>query len=103
MTVTLYKRNYSPIEVAVALSLYAFNSHPYDRAQKLYDHFAGDCAEIEDMYNILNKSVGYATTEFAFPTAEVYVQHALEKYGKEAVERVRVNKEFYHGTAEELS
>ena len=84
--------NYEPIEVAVALSLYGFNVSPGERAEKLYKHFDGNCAELEDLLRIMDKKVGYAATELAPPTAEVYVIHALEKYGEEAREHVRINR-----------
>lgn len=84
-------RQYKPIEVAVALSLYAYNVSPLTRAEKLYTHFEGRCAEVTDMLYILMNSPNSVATELAMPTALVYVNHALEKYGEEAARRVRVN------------
>lgn len=83
--------SHSPIEVAIALSLYAYNVSPGVRAEKLYDHFAGNCAEPMELLDILQRRGAYAATELAFPTAQVYVEHSLEKYGREARERVRAN------------
>ena len=82
---------YEPIEVATALSLYGYNVDPVERATKLYDHFDGQCAEIDDLFNIMCYSPAWAATELAYPTAVVYVDHALEVYGEEAIERCRVN------------
>ncbi len=87
---------HTPIEVAVAMSLYAYNVSSGERARKLYDHFDGNCAEFHDLANILTHTPAYAATELAMPTASVYVDHALERYGEEARERVRVNMGGWH-------
>lgn len=80
---------YSPVVVGVALSLYAFNVAPRQRAQKLYDHFDGACMDLADLERLMEGPwVGYAMTELPMPTATVYVQHALERYGAEALHRV---------------
>lgn len=84
--------HYSPIETAIALSLYGYNVSAVERATKLYDHFNGDCAEINDLFNIIEFGGGYAATELAYPTAKVYVQQALDLYGKEARIRCETNE-----------
>lgn len=88
-------QNYSPIEVAVAIALYGYNVPTADRAAKLYNHFKGHCAELYEIIHILSFSPAYAATSLAMPTAALYVQHALEKYGEEAKNRVKVNMEAY--------
>lgn len=82
---------YSPLEVAMALSLYSYNVSPVERAQKLYDHFQGDCVELEDLVNIIMLEPANLATALAAPTAKVYVDHALDRYGVEALERVVAN------------
>jgi len=82
-------RAYTPVEVAIALSLYAYNVSPVDRAQRLYEHFNGDCADMHELVRIMSDYSGYAATELAYPNAAVYVEQALEACGQEAVERVR--------------
>ncbi len=84
-------QQYKPIEVAVALSLYAYNVSALIRAERLYAHFEGRCAEVTDILDILMNSPSSVATELAMPTALIYVNHALEKYGEEAVRRVHGN------------
>lgn len=79
---------YSPLAVAIALSLYGYNVSPHERAQKLYDHFKGACAEVDELADILVRHCGYEATTLAQPTARVYVQHALDRYGQEACSRI---------------
>ena len=83
---------YSPIETAVALSLYGYNVSPMVRAERLYNQFAGNCAELSDLLFTLTHSPAYAATELAPPTASLYVKQALEEYGEEARNRCRVNQ-----------
>lgn len=80
--------HFSAVAVGVALSLYAYNVSPSDRAKRLYDHFKGACMDLEDLERILDSRVGYAMTELPLPSAKVYVQQALETYGEEALHRV---------------
>ena len=76
---------------AVAMSLYKYNVAPGIRAEKLYVHFDGACAELDDLLWMIDQ-FNWAT-EMAAPTALVYMQHALERYEDEARDRVRINLE----------
>lgn len=91
MLLSAVSQLYTPVEVAIALALYGYNVSPYDRAYKIYEHFDGDCAELDDLIQYMQR-YGSAPTALPFPSAEIYVQHALEKYGEEAKYRVRVEK-----------
>jgi hypothetical protein len=78
-----------PLTAAMAMSLYQYNVAPIVRAQKLFDHFRGSCAEVDELMRLADDK-NWATA-MAAPTAAVYLQHAIEKYGIEAHERVSVN------------
>lgn len=82
---------WTPIEVAVALSLYQFNVSPGERAERLWKHFGGDCAEPEELLEIMWHRAVNAATELAPPTALVYVKMALARYGMEARQKCRGN------------
>ena len=82
---------YSPVEAAIALALYGHNVSPYQRAVAIYEHFGGECAELADLVEYMVR-YGSAPTSLAFPSAEIYVQQALDRYGAEARERVRVER-----------
>ncbi|MCK4624051.1 MAG: hypothetical protein KAV00_01985 [Phycisphaerae bacterium] len=83
-----------PMVAAIALSLYAYNVSPGERARKLYDHFGGDCMTLSDMTSLLNgKHAQYLATELPFPTAQVYVEHALARYAEEAGRQVSAGQE----------
>ena len=75
--------NYDPIVVAVALSLYSFNVSPGERAQKIYDHFQGQCLPLRELVRICSDGAHIAT-ELPYPSAVLYVAHALERYGRQA-------------------
>jgi hypothetical protein len=70
----------------VALSLYAFNVPPSVRAKRIHDHFDGDCMDLEELIRAVDSP--YAMTELPFPSARLYLQHAIEAYANEALERV---------------
>ncbi len=76
----------------MALSLYGYNVSPGERAEAIYRHFNGDCAEPEDLLAIMKSPrLAFAATELAAPSAAVYVQQALDMYGQEARERCQAN------------
>lgn len=84
--------HWRPIEVAMALSLYGYNVSPGERAWKIHKHFAGDCAEPEDLLAIMETPrLAFAATELAAPSAAVYIEQALDRYGQEARERCEAN------------
>lgn len=58
---------------------------------RIYEHFQGACAEAEKLVQIMVDMPAYAATELAYPSAVVYVNQALERYGEEPRERARVN------------
>ena len=76
---------------ATAVSLYAYNVSPLERARKLNRYFDGDCADVEHLVEILVEHGENWATEFPVLTAQVYLLHALQVYEDEAEERVRVN------------
>lgn len=86
------KKEYTPVAVAIALSLYSYNVSAFVRSKKLYEHFNGDCMLLDDLTTLLLDQKGIEVTELPFPTAEVYVQHALEKYGEEAEDRATLER-----------
>ncbi len=77
------------LAICIAMSLYQYNVSPFERAEKLYAEFNGVCAEIDDLISMVDNK-NWAT-EMAAPTALKYLEHGLEKYGKEARERVEIN------------
>lgn len=80
---------YTPIEVAISLSLYAYNVSPVERARRVYEHFNGDCADMDELVRIMSDYSGLAATELSYPSAAIYVQQALEECGELASDRVR--------------
>lgn len=86
----------SPLDIAVAISLYQYNVMPSVRAERLYAHFDGYCMDVDDMISLFQGPMAaYAATELPAPTAAVYVQHALEAYGHEAQKRNRLQLAAY--------
>ena len=85
----LDERTVDHLVAATAMSLYIYNVSPGVRAEKLYEHFSGMCAEPEELLRLVDKA--YWATEMAAPTALCYMQHALDRYGSEAENRVQVN------------
>lgn len=77
------------LTAATAMSLYRYNVDPATRAEKLYEHFKGACAEPADLLALVDNPCW--ATEMPHPTALVYLRHAMERYGIEAAERVRIN------------
>ena len=73
-----------PLVVAVALARYSYNLSPGERAEKLYEHFEGNCAEPDELLRIMMTDKMFMTTELAPPTGAVFVNHALETYADEA-------------------
>lgn len=76
---------------AVAMALYIYNVSPGHRAEKLYCHFKGECAEPDDLLRWVDHHSW--ATQMPYPTAQVYLQHAMERYGDEAREQVRAADE----------
>jgi len=85
-------KHYAPLTTAIALSLYSYNVAAILRAERLYVHFKGACMEVEELVDILLHCKGTEATELPFPTAEIYIEHALERYGAEAEMRVLQNR-----------
>jgi hypothetical protein len=81
----------SPIVVATALSLYVYNVSPGARARDLYDHFKGNCMDLEDIEALFERRPMYAATDLPHAMAVVYVRMAIEMYGAQAEERCRIN------------
>ena len=78
------------IIAAIALSLYSYNVSVAARARAIHDHFKGACMEMSDLEHAL--AGPHAMTELPFPSAEIYLQHAMDRYGEEAAIRVRVER-----------
>ncbi len=81
-----------PLVVAVALARYSYNVSPGERAEKLYEHFEGQCAEPDDLLRVMLTDKMFMTTELAPPTGAVFVNHALERYADEAARHVQINR-----------
>jgi hypothetical protein len=81
------------LAAAIAMSLYIYNVSPGERAEKLYRHFKGACADPDDLLRWVDHHSW--ATEMPFPTMVIYLEHALAKYGQEALEKVRINEMRY--------
>lgn len=77
------------LAVCTAMSLYKYNVSPGERAEKLYSEFKGACAEPNELLELVDNP--HWATQMAAPTALLYLQHAIDKYGSESVERVAAN------------
>jgi hypothetical protein len=73
---------------AIAMSLYMYNVSSGERAHKLYQHFDGACAEPPELQRWVDSP--YWATEMPLPTARVYLDHAVMRYGEEARRRAGV-------------
>jgi len=82
---------YEPIDVAVALSLYAHNVEPSERAQRLFDQMNGECSALIDLVEIMVTSSATIATTLPPPVAAAYVWQAMQAYGAEAIHRNRRN------------
>ena len=80
--------DYTPLETAIALSLFAYNVSPGERAQRLDEHLGGDYVDLSYVSNLFSTRSVYAATELSLDVAEAYVDQALEMYGEQARERV---------------
>lgn len=74
---------------SVAMSLYQHNVSPGVRAERLWEHFKGACAEPHELLQLVD--CRFWPTEMAAPTARVYTEHALLEYAEEARSRVEIN------------
>ncbi len=93
----LDERTTEHLVAAVAMSLYKYNVDAVSRAMKLHEYFSGMCAEPESLIHLVD-NFNWAT-EMAAPTALWYMQHAMDKYGSEAADRVQCNLEPFDPTA----
>lgn len=77
---------------ATAMSLYIYNVSADKRAEKLYHHFADQglpCGDPDDFLRWVD--MPYWATEMPAPTALVYLEHAVTRYGAEAEDRLQAN------------
>lgn len=79
------------IAPAIAMSLYQYNTPAPFRAEKLYRAFRGNCLPLDELTQLVD-SANWATA-MPYPTASLYLGHAMEKYGAEAYQRVIANEE----------
>lgn len=79
-----------PMVQAIAVSLYMYNVNSASRAEKLWVHFDGACADPDELQRMVDSP--YWATEMAFPTAARYLYDAIEHYGSESWSRVEANR-----------
>ena len=80
------------IVVAIAVSLYGFNVSASERAERIYEHFGGACMDVHDLVELLDNRGKFAATELPYPSAKVYVEHAMARYADEAYQRAAANE-----------
>ena len=78
-----------PIDAHIAMSLYQYNINSFERADKIFQHFSGQCYDMIELVRLVDSK--HWATEMPQPTAKVYLQHALDRYRDEARERRRIN------------
>jgi hypothetical protein len=77
------------IVAAMAMSYYQYNVRPLERAEKLFNHFEGACSDLATLVDLVDHKNW--STEMAYPTAVVYLNHAMERYAEEAAQRCKLN------------
>ncbi len=83
--------SYEPIDVAVAMALYAHNVEPSERAQRLFDQHSTDGTTLIDLVEIMVASGAAIATTLPPALAAAYVRQAMQAYGPEAIQRNRRN------------
>ncbi len=83
--------SYEPIDVAVALALYAHNVEPSERAQRLFDQSGMDDTALIVLVEIMVTASASVATALPPKLAAAYVLQAMQAYGAEAIQRNRRN------------
>lgn len=81
-----------PMEVAIALALYDFNSTPIARAKRLETTLPAEDVDPRQVAQILETDAISFGTRMHPIVARMYLKHALDDFGEEAQRRVRVNE-----------
>lgn len=84
-------RHSEPLVVFAALSNYQYDVSPGERAQKLFDHFGGACMELDGLVRMMAKGTSLCNG-LPFPTAKVYLEHAMAHSGSHAVRWVHAQR-----------